>query len=91
LEFYNQINNSSRRKRKEHLRTTGMGGIRNARMQMFSNARGKIRAFSFLHVPIPTALRTSLSSSSLLTLSKALIVEPFRSAYIWWPSMYLAL
>ena len=81
----------SRRKRKEHLRTIGMRGIRNARMQMSSNARVKIRALSFLHVPIPTALRTSLSSSSLLTLSKALIVEPFRSAYIWWPSMYLAL
>nr|TKW04462.1 hypothetical protein SEVIR_7G110700v2 [Setaria viridis] len=36
-------------------------------MQMPTNARGEIRAFSFLHVPIPTALRTSLSSCSLLT------------------------
>ncbi|KAG2572215.1 hypothetical protein PVAP13_7KG160255, partial [Panicum virgatum] len=47
-------------------------------MQMFSNARGKIRAFSFLHVPIPTALRTSLSSSSLLTLSKTKILETWK-------------
>jgi len=51
----------------------------------------KSDSYEFLDVPTPTALRTSLSSSSLLTLSKALIVEPFRSAYIWWPSMYLAL
>jgi len=62
----------SRRKRKEHLRTIGMRGIRNARMQMSSNAREKIRAFLFLHVPIPTALRTSVSSSSLLTNSQRL-------------------
>ncbi|OEL34151.1 hypothetical protein BAE44_0004830 [Dichanthelium oligosanthes] len=66
-------------------------------MQMSSNARGETRAFSFLHVPIPTALRTSLSSSSLLTSSQrreALNVETFmhqECMYIWRPLMYLAL
>jgi hypothetical protein len=46
---------------------------RNGRQQEFikpisaSNGRGDIRVYTFLHVPIPTALKSSISSSSLLT------------------------
>ena len=47
--IYHQINNMSNRKRKEHLRTIGMRGIRNARMQMSSNAREKLEhSYSFM-------------------------------------------
>jgi hypothetical protein len=67
--LYQVTNGASKRKRKEGLRTIGMGGIRNTSMQMSSsNARGETRAHAFLHVPIPTALRSSLSSTSLLTI-----------------------
>ena len=61
--FLDWNNFAGQRKRKEHLRTVGMGGIRKTLRQMsVSNS-----FHFFLHVPIPTALRYSLSSSSWLT------------------------
>jgi hypothetical protein len=34
-----------------------------------SNGRGNIRAYTFLHVPIPTVLKSSISSSLLTSLT----------------------
>jgi len=56
---------ASPRKRKEHLRTIGMGGIGKEK-ELESPLL--IIAHSFLHVPMPNALRYSFSSSSQLTL-----------------------
>jgi hypothetical protein len=90
--FHHRINDASERKRKEHLRTIGMGGIRNASMQISSssNARGETIAHAFLHVPTPTALRTSLSSSSLLTKSHGENYYP-GTLHVWRVCIYRTL
>jgi hypothetical protein len=62
--FFTRTNFTGQRKRKEHLRTVGMGDIR-------KTFRKKNIVHAFLHVSIPTALRHSLSSTSLVTHSRS--------------------
>ena len=51
--LHHQINRGSKRKRKEGLRTTGMGGIRNALSQIYiSHAREEIKALHSFMFPL---------------------------------------
>ena len=65
------IKQQAKGKRKECLRTIGMGGIGKYRTKISFHLccwRRKQTGWAFLYVPIPTALRPSLSSSSQLAL-----------------------